>query len=804
MRDCEKCGLAETAVTPGIGLDAQDDCEVLFVGEAPGAKEDDKGLPFQGKSGTLFRNAIRECGIGRAGFINIVQCRPPENRNPSPKEIKCCSVDFYGDITHLHKLRLIVASGNIALRGLLGCQGITKLSGKLLDQKYHDIPVMGLFHPAYILRSPQETKKWLEHIGRVKQFLDGTLVHDDDYGAYSLITTIDELEELYKDIRRVGYFAYDIETSGNKIFQDNHHIKCVGFSLRPRTAVVIPLGIPYWETGEELDAVREFLKKVFTARRIGKIGHNIKFDNLFMRDKLGILVRGTIWDTMISQYVLNETEAQGLKELAWKHTKLGGYENKLTLPVQDAEGEELYRYNAIDCDITHRVYEIHKKEIEANPGFHKLMETLLIPVNDVIADMEYNGMLINPDRVDVAADKVVEVREEIVEKLKQEACVREFEQATEEEFNPNSHLQLREILFRHAGLQPIKFTDKTKQPSTDKEVLDELAKQGSHTCELLIEYANYNSLEKFTKALKEYADVNNVIHTQYRLTRASSGRTSSSDPNLQNIPNKSKDLVGLRKCFVARDNFILAELDFNQHELRVMAEVAKDTVLRDALLSGDVHLSTTSVLLGKPKEQITPDERTRVGKTFNFGLIYGMTEYGLQRRLGCTEKESQVFLKKFFANYRGVAKYMDYTREFVLKNEYVETLTGRRRRFVIPPKPTGMKGNKEYERAMWEYDKQVAEIVRQALNMPIQGTAGDILLYSLIGIAKYLEGKTSFLSWEVHDSLGLQVHKDEVAILPEVQEIMKTYFLKYIPFEIPLAVDIKVGEDWGSMEEWKS
>jgi len=512
-----------------------------------------------------------------------------------------------------------------------------------------------------------------------------------------------------------------------------------------------------------------------------------------------------MWDTMISQYVLNETEAQGLKDMAWRYTKLGGYEEKLSVPVQDAEGEELYRYNAIDCDITNRIYEIHRQEINSNPAFSKLMETLLIPVNDVIADMEFNGMLINPDRVEIAAAKINEVRDDTVQRIRGEACVREFCQANpDEDFNPNSHVQLREILFRHAGLPVLKQTDKTKQPSTDREVLDELARQGSHTCELLIEYANYNSLEKFTRALKEYADVENTIHTQYRLTRASSGRTSSSDPNLQNIPTKSKDLVGIRKCFVARDGYLLVEFDFNQHELRVMAEIAQDESLRDALLSGDVHLSTTSAILGKPKELITSDERSRIGKTFNFGLIYGMTEYGIQRRLGCTEKEALLFLKKFFANYRGVAKYMDATSKFVLKNEYVETLTGRRRRFVVPPKPMGVKGNKEYDHALWEWEKQIAEIVRQAVNMPIQGTAGDILLYSLIGISRFLLGKKSYLSWEVHDSLGLQVHKEELGILPEVREIMKTYFLQYMKFDMPLTVDIKVGDDWGSMEEWKN
>jgi DNA polymerase-1 len=509
---------------------------------------------------------------------------------------------------------------------------------------------------------------------------------------------------------------------------------------------------------------------------------------MWMKVHFDIDVISSKYDTMSAEALLFELESTALKEMVWKYSRCGGYEEELKCPVQDAPNDPvLWRYCSMDADITHRIMYSQKELLGKEPKLLDLLDNLIMPVTDVLGEMERKGILIDTARVDASSISVDAALENIVAELRNDVSVKKFEVAHDVVFNPNSHIQLREVLFKYEGLDIMKVTKKNRQPSTDLEFLAS-NRDVSNLCNLLFEYSTYGTMKKtFLKELLELVTSDHRIHTTFWLTRARSGRTSSSDPNLQNIPKGEKDRIGIRHAFLADPNYLLAELDYNQHELRIMAIASKDATLRSNLLAGDVHRATAAALLGIVPEAVTKQQRDKVGKTFNFGLIFGMTVYGLKRRLGCTEGEAQLFLNKFFETYASVYKWMRDTETFVREYEYVETLSGRKRRF---PSWKGLG------------DKQI----REAINTPIQGTAGDCLLYALIGASNFLKAHKlrSFLTLEVHDCMILNVHKTELDILPEIANIMVEYPTKFMDLSfMPLDVECKMGENWGEMTTHK-
>lgn len=798
-RSCDiDCALQYTCNNPNVPMEiVGNDPKVLFIGEAPGAEEDLRHRPFVGNSGKLLRKAIMQAGINDFALTNVVKCRPPNNRNPNMSEVKKCLPKVYEDIKRLPNLKVIVLVGAIALRGLTGLMSITKLSGTILNKPINvdgrSIPALALMHPAYVLRNPNEARSFTNHVFRISSAINDTLTDESDVGDYFVIETIEQFEDLVNHIKEVREFAYDVETTGLNLFYLYTGIKCIQFSIHPREAYVLP--IHPWDD-VQWGRIYPMLVEVFEDQSIRKIGHNIKFDNLALRECLGINVQGTYWDTEVSQYILDESSPRGLKELAWRYSKLGGYEHKLSVPVQEAEGDELYLYGAIDVDLTNRIKVAHSKELKENPEnskLNKVFHELYMPSIELLAEMEHNGMLINPDAVASCKSAIADTIEGLRGKILNEDPVKQFAKESGLEVNINSTVQLREILFKYANLPVVKRTDKTDAPSTDKSVLAELSSQ-SRLCRLLLEYSRYNTLTKFADNLLKFADSNHVVHTQYHLVTTTSGRTSSSDPNLQNIPKGERDSVGLRKCFIARPGYVLAEFDYNQHELRVMAEAADDDALRKALAT-DIHSETASIIFNKPPSEINEDERKQA-KIINFGIIYCMTAWGISQRLKCSEEEANKYLERILGRYHGINRYMERIRRMVIEKHYVETLTGLRRRYTLPD-PTLI--------PVSEYNQEISSIFREAINMPIQGTAGHILLLGGIGVLEMLREcrAKSYLSWEVHDSIGLQIHKDEMDLIPEIKHILKTRFLKYMPnFKTPLEVDVKIGENWGEMEDY--
>ena len=779
MSACEKCSLHKSCRTNRVGLSGDDQARVLFVGEAPGAEEDADGEPFVGRAGQLLRDTISTSFPDDEGYAltNVVKCRPPNNREPTQEEIKACAEWLQMDVDSMPKLEIVVAVGNVALKALYGRQGITRWSGKVVGDLtgYPGVQLMAILHPAYILRNQPEIKKFREHMGRIASALKGELTNESDKGKYIIVNTDREFEEMLSKISRSRYFVYDIETSGLSPYR-NGEIKCIAISTSNLNAWVLP--VTFLSNGRWVEKIKE----LFQSKRIGKVGHHVKFDNGWVEHILGCKVQSTIWDTAISQFLINEIEGVGLKELAWKYTHLGGYEKRLPSSPETCEpGKALYEYCATDADITHRIFTIHQEELKKDPKLLEIFKSLMMPASEVLMRMEQKGIRINRKGVEDAIDQVTITVDDLVSRMRNCPSVQQYE-SNAKVFNPNSHIQLREILFDIEALPIIKTTDKKGAPSTDKEVLSELSEQ-SPLCKLLLDYGQVQSSHKFAKEMMNEMDSNDRIHTSYNLTVARTGRTSSSNPNLQNIPKGDKDLLKLRRCFEPDDGFTLVEADYNQHELRVLAEISKDVNLQKAL-KGDVHIATAAAILGKRPEDITSEERRTVGKTFNFGLVYGMTPYGLMRRLGCSESDARNFLMRFFGEYAGVDRWMKETEAYVKEHHFVRTLSGRVRRFPA-------------------YDKLEDSNIREAINTPIQGTASDILLYALVGIEEFLKHNNlkSFLTLQVHDSIVMNVHNSEVRILGYIKHIMLHHFKKFFPFESDLAVDFKAGTSWGDMED---
>lgn len=781
---CQKCELWEHALTNCMPIAGSITSNLLIIGEAPGAEEDEEGIPFIGKSGRLLRAALKNAGITNFAITNICRCRPPKNRTPKQTEVDTCIPYLYEDLLEMENLKLIVCVGNVALRALTGKQGTSKVSGEEWEYTVadtnadgHPVRLMPLMHPSYVLQNIGELDRFFDHVARIPRILEDELTADADLGEYFVIQTLQQWKEFKELIANVRFFSYDIETTGLNPYDAGARIKCIQMSPDLRIAYVLP--IAGWSEDDWSEIYNDLLW-MFTNKKIGKVGQNIKFDNLWMKVILDIGVKGVFWDTKLAEYLLIGKGSTGLKDMAWKYSKLGGYEKRLPhSPEKVEEGEELYRYGAIDADLTYRICVSQQPRLRQKDGVYHLYKTLMVPVSDVLMNMERRGIRVDNTKIKLAEHNCNKLIEDLIESMRDQYAVKLFEENEDKEFNPNSHAQIAHILFKIKGLEPLKWTEK-KQPSTDQEVLEYYETQ-EELCRLLLDYSTYNQMRKtFLKELLEF-ERNGRIHTTLWLTETTTGRTSSKKPNMQNMPKGGNDILGLRKCFIADDGFLLCEPDMNQHELRVMAEIARDEVMKQAL-QGDIHTATAAAVLGIDPADVTSDQRREVGKTINFGLIYGLTKWGLMKRLKISEKEADKMLFRFFEKYYMTQRFQEETKAFVQREGYVEALSGRQRQFPS-----------------WEeFDERR---LKEAINFPIQATASDILLYGAIAVDRLLRGKKSFLVLEVHDSLLINLHKSEMGLIDDIKEVMCTYFKQFMPFESDVKVDVKIGENWAEMEE---
>jgi len=600
---------------------------------------------------------------------------------------------------------------------------------------------------------------------------------DDRLGeaTYHTILSQEAWDKLFQRLSTEKRFAIDTETTS----LDYRIAEMVGFSVAfdANDAYYIPLAHDYEGAPEQLnrDAIIQQIKPILEDPSIEKIGHHLKYDAHIFENH-GIHLQGWYFDTMLASYVLNAvTTRHGMDDVARV------YLSHLTTTFEQVAGkgakqktfnqieiETAGHYAAEDAHVTYRLYEVLERKLKEIPELINILHHIEMPVASVLATMEENGIELDLSFLDQLsvdfANTIQNLENQIIE-------------IAGESFNVGSPKQVGEVLFEKLGLKGGKKTA-TGQYSTSEAVLEKI---DHPITELIIEYRGLTKLRStYTEALVKQANPDtHRVHTSYHQALTATGRLSSTDPNLQNIPIREEIGRQIRKAFIAPQGRVLLAADYSQIELRLMAHFSQDDALVDAFQNGqDVHRRTASEVLGVALENVTSDQR-RQAKAVNFGLLYGMSEFGLIRQLGFTREESQNYIKQYFHRYPGIYEYMQRTRQVALEQGFVETITGRRL-YTPDIDARNMMVRKGAERA--------------AINAPLQGSAAEIIKMAMIEVNKILPQNQAKLLLQVHDELVFEV--DE-AIADKLAAQIKDVMQKVVTLSVPLVVEVGQGKNWG-------
>ncbi len=598
---------------------------------------------------------------------------------------------------------------------------------------------------------------------------------------YKLIKNLKEAEVLANYLSKKELLVFDTETDGLNQFELN--VAGVSFSSKDGEGFFIPVQPNNYEklitNPDERLSIQNFtkvFKKLFENKKVKKVCQNAKFDIAVMRN-LGIKVENFYFDTMLASYVIDPDQKHGMDDLSVKYLKYKPIPlsdligpKKDSTKIFEVETEPLGKYASEDADITYRLYEILDKDIKKEK-LTKIAYDIEFPLIPVLEDMEREGINVDKDALKSLSDDL---------QILIDNYTNEIYKSCGEEFNINSPKQMQEILFNKLGL---KAGRKTKTGySTDARSLEYL--RGEHeVIELLLEY------RQITKLKSTYADAlpnlinpkTGRIHTSFNQTVASTGRLSSNDPNLQNIPIRTDRGKEIRKAFVPRDkNHIILSADYSQIELRIMAHISGDEALSKAFKEKeDIHRSTAALVFMVKPEDVTADMR-RKAKEVNFGILYGIGPFGLKTRLGVTQSHAKEIITTYFNTFKRVKNFMDDSVILAKEKGYAETLYGRRR---------FLRNINSGNRVVRQFEERVA------INMRVQGTAADMIKLAMINIFNELEKRKvkSKMVLQVHDELVFDAHKDEVEELrPLIKELMENA----LPLNVPVLVDTGVGDNW--------
>jgi len=595
---------------------------------------------------------------------------------------------------------------------------------------------------------------------------------NEDAVVYELAVTKEEIVAVAKQLENADTICFDTETDST----DPISARLVGISLcaKPEVAWYIPVNV---EDALPQEEVMELLKSIFENSESRKIAHNYKFDYLILK-RAGFTIRGEIFDTMVAGYLLDANQRLKMDSLAMK------YLNYEPVPIESLIGrgkkqksmadipyKEIVNYACEDADITYRLYDQFIEELEEDELL-SIATDLEFPLIEVLGDMEEKGIKIDVEMLEAFSEEL----NRDIEKIEKEI----FEK-TGKEFNLNSPKQLGEVLFEKMEIPAGKMT-KTGQYSTSESVLSELANEHEVPA-LVLDYRSLSKLKStYVDALPKLVNpVTGRIHTDFNQTVAATGRLSSSNPNLQNIPIRTARGREIRKAFVPADGFKLLAADYSQVELRVIASMSGDENMIEAFKNGeDIHARTAKEIFNLDSiDEVTPNQR-RKAKEVNFGIPYGVSAYGLASRLGVSNSEGKEMIEQYFERFPGIKSYIDETIEFAKEHGYVSTLMGRRR--YIP----------DINSRNWNV-RGFAE--RTAINMPIQGTAADIIKLAMIRIHDFLieEGLKSRMLLQVHDELIFEIHEDEKENVPEkIKHMMENAY----ELQVPLDVEMGLAGNW--------
>jgi DNA polymerase-1 len=617
-----------------------------------------------------------------------------------------------------------------------------------------------------------EFNSWLKELG-------GGDRQDEVFETdYRTVSSMDQFQSLLSELESVSLFAFDTETTSLDAMQAE--LVGLSFSSEAGRSAYIPVGHDYAGAPAQLDRaeVLRKLKPLLEDSQREKVGQHIKYD-MNVLSLYGIQVCGVAFDTMLESYVFNSTGSRhDMDSLALK------YLGRNTTHYEDIAGkgakqisfsqvpiEQASHYAAEDADITLQLHQHLWPRLQKEPALTAVMQEIEVPLIPVLARMEQHGVLIDGD---LLTGQSREMSKQIL-KLEQAA-----HEVAGQPFNLGSPMQLQQILFEKLGLPVIRKTPKG-QPSTAEDVLQELATD-YELPSLILEYRSLSKLKStYTDKLPEQINPRTGrVHTSYHQAVAATGRLSSSNPNLQNIPIRTPQGRRIREAFVAPEGCLIMACDYSQIELRIMAHLSGDPGLLKAFHDNvDVHQATASEVFEVPYDEVDSDRR-RAAKAINFGLMYGMSAFGLSRQLNIGRAEAQAYMDTYFTRYPGVQQFMEDTRIKAREQGYVETLFGRR--LYLPDiKASNMQRRQGAERA--------------AINAPMQGTAADIIKRAMIGVDGWLQAEKpdARLVMQVHDELVFEVREGQ---LERLKQAVVEYMSNAADLDVPLVVDTGSGLDW--------
>ena len=597
-------------------------------------------------------------------------------------------------------------------------------------------------------------------------------------GVYEAVQDHAAFDAVLKQLQAAELVCFDTETDSLDPLQAN--LIGLSFAVRPGQAWYIPLGHDYPGAPAQLPLVEVLAKltPLLTDAAITKCAQNGKYD-LHVLNRYGISVRGLREDTMLASFVLDAGRARhdmdsmalnhlGYRTLAYSDVTGKGVKQ---IPFSQVAIDDATRYAAEDADITLRLQQFFAPRLDAEPALKSLYRDMEIPLQQVLCDIEENGVLIDA--------KLLQTQSADLSARMLQVQNRAYETAGRH-FNLDSPKQLAALLFDELGLSA-KLKTPTGAPSTNEEALEAIADE-HELPRLILEHRGMAKLRStYTDKLPQMVNQRTGrVHTSYHMAGAATGRLSSSDPNLQNIPVRTEDGRKIRQAFIAPPGRKILSFDYSQIELRIMAHLSDDAGLLAAFGSGqDVHKATAAEVFGVPLDAVSSEQR-RAAKAINFGLMYGMSAFGLGRQLGIGRNEAQEYISLYFSRYPGVRAYMDNTRQQAKAAGFVETVFGRRLYLnEINGKNAGQRAGAE----------------RAAINAPMQGTAADIIKRAMIDVAKWIDGHRdkALMLMQVHDEL---VFEADIDFIPEMKEQVKFRMEAAAVLKVPLLVESGVGSNW--------
>ncbi|PSW13095.1 DNA polymerase I [Photobacterium sanctipauli] len=600
-----------------------------------------------------------------------------------------------------------------------------------------------------------------------------------DRSGYETILTEAAFEAWLETLNTAGVVAFDTETDGLDYMTAN--LVGVSFAAEEGKAAYVPVAHDYLDAPAQLDRdwVLAKLKPLLEDPSKDKVGQNLKFDASILA-RYDIHMQGIRYDTMLESYVFNsvvgrhDMDSLSLRYLEHKtisFEEIAG-KGKKQLTFNQIDLEQAGPYAAEDADITLRLHNLLVEKVNADGKLKSVFEDIEMPLVPVLSRMERTGVLIDSMKLGAQSAEIA---------VRLDELEREAYDIAGEEFNLSSPKQLQAVLFEKMGLPVLKKTP-SGAASTNEEVLQELALDYPLP-KLILEYRSLAKLKStYTDKLPKMVNpATGRVHTSYHQAVTATGRLSSSDPNLQNIPVRNEEGRRIRQAFIAPTGCKVLAVDYSQIELRIMAHLSGDKALLDAFRHGkDIHAATAAEILGIPLESVSSEQRRRA-KAINFGLIYGMSAFGLAKQLDMGRNEAQDYMNVYFERYPGVLEYMESTRSQASEQGYVETLFGRRLHLPDIKSRNGMR-------------RKAAE--RAAINAPMQGTAADIIKRAMVLVDEWVEqqpaGRVRLLM-QVHDELVFEVQESEVeAVSGEVRRLMESA----AELDVPLIADAGMGDNW--------